>query len=111
MPPNNGLEPSSFTFCYGKSALSYDSMIIFGTCLHKIVEKLSESQQTTAFSLNGFDSRTVAIGSMNWKDNAYSWCGAVLATELENNSCKLAKWTARLLLSGEDQWNNCGHKV
>jgi hypothetical protein len=29
--------------------------------------------------------------------------GAVLATELKNNSCKLAKWTAQSILAGADQ--------
>lgn len=29
--------------------------------------------------------------------------GAVLATELKNNSCRLARWTAQSLLAGADQ--------
>lgn len=29
--------------------------------------------------------------------------GAILATELKNNSAKLAKWTAQSILSGADQ--------
>lgn len=29
--------------------------------------------------------------------------GAVLATELKNNSCRLARWTAQALLAGADQ--------
>ena len=29
--------------------------------------------------------------------------GAVLATELKNNSCKLARWTAQSILAGADQ--------
>lgn len=29
--------------------------------------------------------------------------GAVLATELKNNSCKLAKWTVSAILAGSDQ--------
>lgn len=29
--------------------------------------------------------------------------GGVLATELRNNACKLAKWTVQALLAGSDQ--------
>ena len=34
-------------------------------------------------------------GGVNWRQKIDTQKGAVLATELKNNSCKLAKWTAQ----------------
>jgi translation initiation factor 3 subunit D len=42
-------------------------------------------------------------GGVNWRQKIDQQRGAVLATELKNNSCKLAKWTAQALLSGAEQ--------
>ena len=42
-------------------------------------------------------------GGVNWRQKIDQQKGAVLATELKNNSCKLAKWTAQSILSGADQ--------
>merc|ERR1719436_1877872 len=44
-----------------------------------------------------------AVGMIHWRDKLDSQRGAVLATELKNNSCKLAKWTVSALLAGSDQ--------
>jgi len=51
----------------------------------------------------------LTIKAVNEIDPRGDWCkvidsqrGAVLATELKNNSCKLAKWTAQALLAGTD---------
>jgi len=98
----DGMEPASVAFRYRKFTLPDDIQIVVRTELHGIVKKRSESQYMTAFALNEFDSR-VAAGSINWRDKIDSQRGAVLATELKNNSCKLAKWTAQSLLSGADQ--------
>merc|ERR1712238_622282 len=40
---------------------------------------------------------------ISWRDKIDSQRGAVLATELKNNSFKLAKWTAQSMLAGADQ--------
>jgi translation initiation factor 3 subunit D len=42
-------------------------------------------------------------GGLNWRQKIDQQKGAVLATELKNNSCKLAKWTAQSILAGADQ--------
>merc|ERR1719410_2110244 len=44
-----------------------------------------------------------AAGMIHWREKLDSQRGAVLATELKNNSCKLAKWTAQSLLAGAHQ--------
>ncbi len=54
-----------------------------------------------SFALNEWDSRF--SGGVNWRQKIDSQRGAVLATEVKNNSCKVAKWTAQSLLSGAGQ--------
>lgn len=39
---------------------------------------------------------------MDWRQKLDMQRGAVLANELKNNSCKLAKWTIQSLLAGSD---------
>ena len=52
----------------------------------------------TCYALNEYDSK---IGDgVNWRQKIDQQRGAVLATELKNNSCKLAKWTASSIISG-----------
>ena len=55
----------------------------------------------TAYALNEWDSKF--SGGIEWRQKIDSQRGAVLATELKNNSCKLARWTAQSILAGADQ--------
>ncbi len=41
-------------------------------------------------------------GGVDWRTRLDNQRGAVLATELKNNSCKLAKWTICANLAGSD---------
>ena len=67
-------------------------------------------QYMTAFALNEYDP-SYASGaapsrpgaSVNWREKIDNQAGAVLASELKNNSFKLAKWTAQSLLAGASQ--------
>ncbi|CAG2219637.1 EIF3D [Mytilus edulis] len=52
-------------------------------------------------TLNEWDSRY--CGGVDWRSKLDTQRGAVLATELKNNSCKLAKWTVCSMLAGSDQ--------
>jgi translation initiation factor 3 subunit D len=52
-------------------------------------------------TLNEWDSRYA--GGVDWRSKLDNQRGAVLATELKNNSCKLAKWTVSSMLAGSDQ--------
>ena len=38
----------------------------------------------------------------DWRQKLDTQRGAVLATELKNNGCKLAKWTVASVLSGSE---------
>ena len=48
----------------------------------------------------GKSGATARPGGINWREKIDNQAGAVLASELKNNSFKLAKWTAQLLLTG-----------
>ncbi|XP_008474839.1 eukaryotic translation initiation factor 3 subunit D [Diaphorina citri] len=52
-------------------------------------------------ALNEWDSKL--SGGVEWRQKLDVQRGAVLANELRNNSCKLAKWTVQALLAGSAQ--------
>lgn len=60
-----------------------------------------DTQFITIKALNEWDSK-VANG-VEWRQKLDTQRGAVLANELRNNACKLAKWTVQALLAGSDQ--------
>lgn len=60
-----------------------------------------ELQLMNIKALNEWDSRY--SGGVDWRAKLDSQRGAVLASELKNNSSKLAKWTMCSLLAGSDQ--------
>lgn len=52
-------------------------------------------------ALNEWDSK---LGNgVEWRQKLDTQRGAVLANELRNNACKLAKWTVQAILAGSDQ--------
>lgn len=59
-----------------------------------------EFQMMNIKSLNEWDSRF--SGGVDWRLKLDMQRGAVLATELKNNSCKLGRWTVSSLLAGSD---------
>jgi len=57
----------------------------------------------TVRALNEFDTRAQgAGGAPDWRVKLDSQRGAVVATEMKNNSCKLAKWTVQSVLAGAE---------
>lgn len=52
-------------------------------------------------ALNEWDSKH--SGGVDWRQKLDTQRGAVLANELKNNACKLAKWTVQAILAGSDQ--------
>merc|ERR1719424_2496720 len=59
-----------------------------------------EDQFMRLYALNEIDAKLNS--SIDWRQKLESQRGAVLATELKNNSNKLAKWTLQALLAGAD---------
>ncbi|KAJ5085184.1 Eukaryotic translation initiation factor 3 subunit [Penicillium argentinense] len=60
-------------------------------------------QQLIVKALNEFDSKAPGSGNaLDWRSKLASQRGAVLATEMKNNSCKLARWTTQAILAKAD---------
>jgi len=63
-----------------------------------------EESFITIRTLNEFDSNSQGSGGApNWRTKLDTQRGAVVATEMKNNSCKLAKWAVQSILAGADQ--------
>merc|ERR1711915_104921 len=58
----------------------------------------NEVQLVNLKALNEWDSRF--SGGVDWRQKLDTQRGAVLANELKNNACKLAKWTVQAILAG-----------
>jgi len=61
----------------------------------------NEVQFVNLKALNEWDPRH--SGGLDWRQKLDTQRGAVLANELKNNACKLAKWTVQSILAGADQ--------
>lgn len=96
----DGLEPASIAYRYRKFSLGSDINIVARCEIHAWAIKSGAEQLLNCFALNEWDSRV--SGGIEWRQKIDQQKGAVLGTELKNNSCKLAKWTAQSLLSGAD---------
>eukprot|EP00629_Pelagomonadales_sp_RCC1024_P017180 CAMPEP_0119273930 /NCGR_PEP_ID=MMETSP1329-20130426/11153_1 /TAXON_ID=114041 /ORGANISM="Genus nov. species nov., Strain RCC1024" /LENGTH=567 /DNA_ID=CAMNT_0007274187 /DNA_START=134 /DNA_END=1834 /DNA_ORIENTATION=- len=92
--------PASLAYRYRKFALGEHELVV-RTEVHAVVDKRGNKQKMTAFALNEWDSKQ--SGGVEWRQKIDSQRGAVLATELKNNSCKLARWTAQSILAGAEQ--------
>lgn len=63
-----------------------------------------EDQFLRVHALNEFDSKAQGSGgALDWRSKLVSQRGAVVATEMKNNSCKLARWTVQSILAKADQ--------
>ena len=62
-----------------------------------------EDQFLTVKALNEFDHKAQGSGgALDWRTKLSSQRGAVVATEMKNNSCKLARWTTQSILAKAD---------
>lgn len=63
-----------------------------------------EDQFLIIKALNEFDHKAQGSGgALDWRTKLTSQRGAVVATEMKNNSCKLARWTTQAILAKADQ--------
>jgi translation initiation factor 3 subunit D len=63
-----------------------------------------EDQFLVIKALNEFDHKAQGSGgALDWRTKLTSQRGAVVATEMKNNSCKLARWTTQAILAKADQ--------
>ena len=71
--------------------------------LDAVVKSGKDNQFLTVKALNEFDARAQgAGGALDWRAKLGSQMGAVVATEMKNNSCKLARWTTQSILAKAD---------
>lgn len=97
----NGAQPATVAYRYRRWNLSGGLRLVARTELHGITVKGGKDVMMTCFALNEWDHK--AAGTADWRQKLDGQRGAVLATELKNNACKLAKWTAQTILAGADE--------
>jgi len=95
-----GMQPAAVAYRYRRWSLGDTIKLVARTELHSITKRKNKNIYTTCYALNEWDN-TMAK-TVEWRKKLDKQRGSVLATELKNNSCKLAKWTAQTLLGGAE---------
>ncbi|KAH8332339.1 hypothetical protein KR074_001354 [Drosophila pseudoananassae] len=97
-----GVDLASMGYRYRQWELGND-LVLVARCKHNgvIQGPNGELQFLSIKALNEWDSK--AANSVEWRQKLDTQRGAVLASELRNNSCKLARWTVEAVLAGSDQ--------
>ncbi|NP_001153709.1 eukaryotic initiation factor 3 p66 subunit [Tribolium castaneum] len=95
-------EVASVAYRYRKYDLGSGIFLVV-RCEHDAVVQSpnGELQFLSIKALNEWDSKLA--NGVEWRQKLDTQRGAVLANELRNNACKLAKWTVQALLAGSDQ--------
>ncbi|DAZ96637.1 TPA: hypothetical protein N0F65_005816 [Lagenidium giganteum] len=93
--------PATYAYRYRQFDLGNGLNLVSRCELHGLSLKKDTEQYVAAFALNEYDPKLA--GNIEWRKKIDSQRGAILANELKNNSCKLAKWTAQAILSGADE--------
>lgn len=92
-------EPASVAYRYRKFTMGSIDLVV--RCeLHAWTNKRGEDLTMTCHALNEWDSKF--SGGTEWRQKIDQQRGAVLATELKNNSCKMGRWAAQSILAGAD---------
>jgi hypothetical protein len=102
--------PASKSYKYRRFDLSLEKdeeplHLIVRTELDAVVKNNinGEDQFLTIKALNEFDNKAQGSGgALDWRSKLASQRGAVLATEMKNNSCKLARWAVQSILAKAD---------
>ncbi|EPY52333.1 translation initiation factor eIF3d Moe1 [Schizosaccharomyces cryophilus OY26] len=108
--PNEETEPlAAHGYVYRKVDLSLDTddkpvnLMVRAEVDGYMKTPSNEVQYVSIKALNEYDPKfTNVAGSVDWRSKLESQRGAVFATEMKNNSCKLARWTTEALLAGVD---------
>lgn len=100
MPEDEGEIPS-VAYKYRKFDLGNGINLVVRTEVDAVtIGPTGDVQFMNIKALNEWDSKA---GGIDWRQKLDVQRGAVLANELKNNSCKLAKWTVQSLLANSDQ--------
>ncbi|XP_033167293.1 eukaryotic translation initiation factor 3 subunit D-2 [Drosophila mauritiana] len=97
-----GMDLASIGYRYRQWDLGND-VVLIARCKHNAVIQgpNGDMQFLSIKALNEWDSK--ATNSVEWRQKLDTQRGAVLASELRNNACKLARWTVEAVLAGSDQ--------
>ena len=95
-----GHTPASVCYRYRKFDMGGTMKMICRTELHGLLNKKGKKLSFTTCALNEWDSKVAKTPP--WKTKLARQPGGVLATELKNNSMKLAKWTLSSFLAEAD---------
>jgi len=107
--PEEDTEPlASKAYKYRRFDLSLNDEepmhLIVRTELDAVAKGSGNEQFMTIKALNEYDDRAAGAGAaLNWRQKLGSQLGAVVATEMKNNSCKLARWTTQSILANANQ--------
>ena len=110
-PSEESDPPASKAYKYRRFDLSLERdddplHLIVRTELDAVVKNniSGDDQFLTIKALNEFDTKAQGSGgALDWRSKLGSQRGAVVATEMKNNSCKLARWTTQSILAKADQ--------
>uniref|UniRef100_M4BKF1 Eukaryotic translation initiation factor 3 subunit D n=1 Tax=Hyaloperonospora arabidopsidis (strain Emoy2) TaxID=559515 RepID=M4BKF1_HYAAE len=94
-------KPASCAYRYRKFDLGGGLNLVARCEVQAVAIKRGMQQYVNTYALNEYDPKFP--GSIEWRKKIDSQRGAILANELKNNSCKLARWTAQALLGGLDE--------
>ncbi|KAK5150388.1 eukaryotic translation initiation factor 3 subunit D [Cryomyces antarcticus] len=109
-PAEESDPPASKSYKYRRFDLSLEKddeplHLIVRTELDAVVKNNinGDDQYLTIKALNEFDNKAQGSGgALDWRTKLASQRGAVVATEMKNNSCKLARWTVQSILANAD---------
>jgi len=92
-------EVASVGYVYKKFDMGNGNVLVC-RCEFDAVASSGKDKFLTIKALNEYDPKATGV---DWKLKLDSQRGSVLATELKNNSSKLAKWTIQSILAGTNQ--------
>jgi translation initiation factor 3 subunit D len=99
IPPDFEAENPNRAYRYRKIELSETVNLIVRSDVDGLKRGKNGNEYLSVNALNEYDPKITGI---DWRKKLDSQPGAVFATELKNNSCKLARWGARALIAGSD---------
>lgn len=98
---DKGMVAASGAYHYRKFEMDGGINLVARCSLNGFCKRQGKKYKMVARALNEFDSKL--SGYVDWRQKLETQTGAVLATEMKNNSAKLARWTAEMVLSGAEE--------
>ena len=97
--PFGGDEASPTAYLYRRWKLS-DDVTLVARCSQDAI--LPFKGDEIRVSVRAFHEYDIRYSGVDWRSQIDTSRGAILATELKNNACKVAKWTAESIIGGSD---------